>query len=76
MGTQVPGGEQGADPGHQGVVVALGLAAGVAAGGALIGCAVDDGRLVLGVARTRGGQLRPRRFDQGAQFGGDHAADA
>ncbi len=57
MLAQFPGGDQRAQPGQQPVVVALGLAAGIAADGGRIGGGVDDRDVILGVARPGGGQF-------------------
>nr|WP_250578535.1 hypothetical protein [Mycobacterium tuberculosis] len=46
-----------AQPGQQPVVVALGLAAGVAVDGGRIGGGVDDRGVVVGVGRAGGGQF-------------------
>ncbi|AVO09760.1 hypothetical protein CHR52_19850 [Mycobacterium tuberculosis] len=54
---QFPGGDQRAQPGQQPVVVALGLAAGVAVDGGRIGGGVDDRGVVVGVGRAGGAQF-------------------
>ena len=57
----------------QPVMVALGVAAGIAANWVLARRAVDDGGLVLGVAHARGGQLGPDGLQSGPQLGGNPA---
>ncbi len=62
MLTQLTAGQQDAGGGVQGVVVALGPAAGVAFDHLLGGRAVNDGLGVVGVGHARGGQFGQHRF--------------
>ncbi|VBA36294.1 hypothetical protein LAUMK21_05819 [Mycobacterium pseudokansasii] len=57
-------------------MVALRLTARVTAHRILIGCFVNDGGLVVGVAGTGGGQLGQHGLHGRAQLRGQHAADA
>lgn len=64
----------GAQRGGEGVVLALGGAAGVGVDGLLRRWRVDDGGVVVGVTHARGGQLGEHGFEGGAALGGEQAA--
>ena len=76
MLAQLAAGQQRPPPGVERVVVALGGPAGVAAHRVFAGCPVGAGGLVVGIAHAGGGQLGLHRFEGGAAFGGEVAADA
>lgn len=69
MAPQLPGGQQGAQPDQQTVVIALGWGTQVAAHCNVIGNLIDERNVAVRIAGAGGAQLGQHGFEGGARLG-------